>query len=84
MANIVMQEIGQEYFLVYKHWWLNECSCSILVRYNKKEIVDCFGQEPVKQWQWSYNKPPLPWTTITCIMGGTHDPKWYSLPLLSL
>lgn len=59
-TNLVLMEMGQEYIPVSKHWRLNERSYGDLVGKNKKEVVKQFGQDQVKIWRRSYDRPPPP------------------------
>ncbi|KAL7575656.1 hypothetical protein ACA910_011477 [Epithemia clementina (nom. ined.)] len=59
-ANLVLMELGQEYLPVYKHWRLNERNYGALVGLDKKQVVQEYGKQQVKEWRRSYNIPPPP------------------------
>lgn len=58
--NIVLEEMGQLYLPVKRHWRLNERHYGALTGLNKAETAAKHGDEQVKIWRRSYDVPPPP------------------------
>ncbi len=58
--NIVLEEMGQLYLPVERHWRLNERHYGALTGLNKAETAARHGDEQVKIWRRSYDVPPPP------------------------
>lgn len=58
--NIVLEEMGQLYLPVERHWRLNERHYGALTGLNKAETAAKHGEEQVKIWRRSYDVPPPP------------------------
>ena len=59
-ANIVLDEIGQNYLPIHKTWRLNERHYGALRGLNKNRTREIYGEEQVALWRRSfYTVPPL-------------------------
>lgn len=58
--NIALEEMGQLYIPVERHWRLNERHYGALTGLNKAETAAKHGDEQVKIWRRSYDVPPPP------------------------
>ncbi len=57
-ANLALEESGQLWLPVSRHWRLNERHYGSLQGKDKKQMTDQFGAEQVKLWRRSYDVPP--------------------------
>lgn len=57
---LALQEMGLEWVITIKDWRLNERNYGALVGRNKKQCVEEFGKDQVKQWRRSWDTPPPP------------------------
>ena len=68
--NIALEEMGQHYLPVERHWRLNERHYGGLTGLNKQETVDLHGEDKVHEWRRSYStRPP------SMPAGHPHDPN---------
>lgn len=58
--NLCLEEMGQNYIPVTKHWRLNERHYGGLQGLNKAETAEKHGEDQVKIWRRSYDVPPPP------------------------
>ena len=58
--NIALEEMGQHYLPVERHWRLNERHYGALTGLDKAETAAKHGEEQVKIWRRSYDTPPPP------------------------
>ncbi len=58
--NVLLDELGQAWVPVYKHWRLNERHYGGLTGLNKAETAAKHGDEQVFIWRRSYDIPPPP------------------------
>jgi 2,3-bisphosphoglycerate-dependent phosphoglycerate mutase len=56
--NIVLEEMGQMYIPVQRHWRLNERHYGALTGLNKAETAQKHGDAQVKIWRRSFDTPP--------------------------
>ena len=56
--NITLDEMGQHYIPVERHWRLNERHYGALTGLNKAETAEKHGEEQVKIWRRSFDTPP--------------------------
>ena len=56
--DIVLRITGQEDVQTHKCWRLNERMYGALTGLNKKETVEKYGEDQVKEWRRSYTTPP--------------------------
>ena len=57
---LLLEDLGQEYIPVHRHWRLNERHYGALQGLNKAETAAKHGEEQVKIWRRSYDTPPPP------------------------
>lgn len=58
--NYAIDELGQHYLPVHKHWRLNEKHYGSLQGLNKSETAKKYGEKQVKIWRRSYDIAPAP------------------------
>ena len=56
--NIVLEEMGQHYLPVQRHWRLNERHYGALTGLDKAETAAKHGEDQVKIWRRSFDVPP--------------------------
>lgn len=56
--NLALEEMGQHYLPVERHWRLNERHYGALTGLNKAETAEKHGDEQVKMWRRSFDVPP--------------------------
>ncbi len=56
--NIALEEMGQHYLPVERHWRLNERHYGALTGLDKGETAEKHGEEQVKIWRRSFDVPP--------------------------
>ncbi|AXR05092.1 2,3-diphosphoglycerate-dependent phosphoglycerate mutase [Salinimonas sediminis] len=56
--NIALEEMGQHYLPVERHWRLNERHYGALTGLDKAETAEKHGEEQVKIWRRSFDVPP--------------------------
>ncbi|HET9077360.1 MAG TPA: phosphoglyceromutase [Acidimicrobiales bacterium] len=77
--NLALEEMGQQWVPVAKHWRLNERHYGDLTGLDKAETKERFGQEQFMTWRRSYDVPPPP-------MEAGHkfdvssDPRYHQVP----
>jgi len=76
--NIALEEMGQLWLPVTKHWRLNERHYGALQGLNKAETAAKHGEDQVKIWRRSYDIPPPPLSKDDERYSG-HDPRYASL-----
>ena len=59
-AELVLEEMGQSWVPVTRHWRLNERHYGSLTGLDKVEANKTFGEERFKAWRRSYDVPPPP------------------------
>ncbi|WP_018982408.1 2,3-diphosphoglycerate-dependent phosphoglycerate mutase [Salinimonas chungwhensis] len=56
--NLSLEEMGQHYLPVERHWRLNERHYGALTGLDKAETAEKHGEEQVKMWRRSFDVPP--------------------------
>lgn len=59
-ANLALEELGQLWLPVTRHWRLNERHYGALQGKDKKQTTEQFGAAQVQLWRRSYDVPPPP------------------------
>lgn len=77
--DLALEEMGQSWIEVKKHWRLNERHYGALQGLNKKATADEHGAEQVHIWRRSYDVPPPPLETGDERHPG-NDPRYSWLP----
>ncbi len=57
-CHLALEELGQVWLPVQRHWRLNERHYGALQGLDKKETTERFGAEQTKLWRRSYDVPP--------------------------
>ena len=76
--NIVLEELGQLYIPVARHWRLNERHYGALTGLNKAETAAKHGDEQVKIWRRSFDVPPPP-VDESSEYFPAHDPRYHGV-----
>lgn len=77
--EIVLKISGQEHVPVNRDWRLNERMYGSLTGLNKKETVEKYGEDKVKEWRRSFSTPPPPIDTTSQYWPG-NDNKYAHIP----
>lgn len=77
--EIVLKISGQEHVPVNFNWRLNERMYGALTGLDKRETVEKFGEEQVKEWRRSFSTPPPPIETTSEYWPGS-DNKYAHIP----
>lgn len=56
--NLALEEMGQHYLPVERHWRLNERHYGALTGLDKAETAEKHGEDQVKMWRRSFDVPP--------------------------
>ena len=76
--NLALEEMGQLWLPVKRHWRLNERHYGALQGLNKKETADRYGPDQVFAWRRGYDTPPPP-LDATDDRHPRHDPRYADL-----
>lgn len=76
--NIALEQLGQLWIPVEKHWRLNERHYGALQGLNKAETAAAHGEAQIKIWRRSYDTPPPP-LTIDDERHPSHDRRYAQL-----
>jgi len=76
--NIALEEMGQSWLPVKRHWRLNERHYGALQGLNKKETADRYGPDQVFAWRRGYDTPPPPLDPADD-RHPRHDPRYADL-----
>jgi len=71
--EIALKISGQEHVPINANWRLNERMYGALTGLNKKETVEKYGDEQVKQWRRSFSTPPPPIDMASPYYGGNDN-----------
>lgn len=77
--DIVLKITGQEDIPVNYNWRLNERMYGGLTGLDKKETVEKYGEDQVKEWRRSYTTPPPPIDTASEFWPGNNN-KYAHIP----
>jgi 2,3-bisphosphoglycerate-dependent phosphoglycerate mutase len=77
--NLALEEMGQEWVPVQRHWRLNERHYGGLTGLNKADIKKQHGEELFMKWRRSYDVPPPPMEAGHRYWVGD-DPRYRQLP----
>jgi 2,3-bisphosphoglycerate-dependent phosphoglycerate mutase len=77
-ANLALEEMGQLWLPVNRHWRLNERHYGSLQGKDKKQTADEFGIEQVHVWRRSYDVPPPP-VDASSEHHPSHDQRYHLL-----
>jgi len=77
--DMVLRISGQEDVPIHRNWRLNERMYGDLTGLDKKETVEKYGEDQVKQWRRSYSDPPPPIDTSSKYWPG-NDNKYAHIP----
>lgn len=76
--NIILDKMDLDWIPVKKHWRLNERMYGALQGLNKAETAELHGEDQVKVWRRSYDKPP-PKVERTDARWPGHEDRYKSL-----
>jgi 2,3-bisphosphoglycerate-dependent phosphoglycerate mutase len=77
--NLALEEMGQEWVPVERHWRLNERHYGGLTGLNKADIKKQYGEAQFMEWRRSYDVPPPP-MAADHEYSVRHDPRYRNLP----
>jgi len=78
-CNVALQEMGQVWLPVQRHWRLNERHYGALQGLDKKATTELHGAEQTKLWRRSYDVPPPP-VDADSPEHPRNDPRYRLLP----
>jgi 2,3-bisphosphoglycerate-dependent phosphoglycerate mutase len=78
-ADLALEEMGQSWLPVRRHWRLNERHYGALQGLDKKKTREKYGDEQLTQWRRSYDVPPPP-VKRTSKHHPINDERYRSLP----
>ena len=77
--NLALEEMGQVWLPVQRHWRLNERHYGALQGLDKKETTKLHGRDEVYAWRRGYDTPPPP-VDPTSPEHPANDPRYRHLP----